>query len=102
MKRGRSEPGKTKKFAGLANNVKNSSAKKATPEAPIPRIAMDRIHKIYDEYGFSRPNASHVQEALPNDEQKMRKILDSHRKVLDAEENYCCPSSEHLQLSPSC
>lgn len=87
MKRGKSEPGKTKKYSGLASNVKSSSAKKEAPQAPIPRIAMDRIHKIYDEYGFSRPNASHVQESLPNDEKKMRKILDSHRKVLDAEED---------------
>lgn len=86
MKRGKGEPGKTKRYDKLAQNVKSASAQKkqVSPE-PIPRISMDKIQKIYDEYGFVRPDARAVQEKLPNDEQKMRKILDVHRKMHDEE-----------------
>jgi hypothetical protein len=75
---------KPKQFSKLVKNVKETSSKqqqKELPPNPIPRIDKERLAAIYDEYGFPNPNISTVQKSLPNDETKLRKILDVHQKA---------------------
>lgn len=83
MKNGNKTADKPKRFSGVVNNVKEASKpkQKELPPSPLPRIPKERLSAIYDEYGFPNPNISTVQKTLPNDETKLRQILDVHQKA---------------------
>jgi hypothetical protein len=46
-------------------------------------LSDEEILSLYDEYGFPKPDTNWVRENLPNDEEMLRKILTSERKIMD-------------------
>lgn len=98
MKRGKGEVGRTRRYYALVKNIQDtrlgpnrvtSKAQQDRREAkempPAPRMSPDMIAKLYDEYGFPKPDASFVQKNLPNNEKELRKILSMHRDIWNKE-----------------
>lgn len=49
----------------------------------LPRLSDEEISELFDEYGLSIPDFEWARSNLPNDPQKIRKILEVQRKMMD-------------------
>ena len=47
-------------------------------------LSDEQIYSIYSEYGFPKPDVHWVREHLPDDEEKLKSVLDIQRKHMDA------------------
>ena len=69
------------------NKKRENNSSKLTSEFEKQKrgapLSDDEIVSLYDEYGFPKPDTNWVRENLPNDEDMVRKILMSERKIMD-------------------